>query len=268
MDLILKNAGQEPLLLAQFYLKEFSEEETAPIRIQLDEPHYRDAIYASMPCETIRGRVLFSDGFPAAEVSFNGEIRLVTPDVPEFDFPAANLADGEYELTATVQGAGATPVVSRKVIHKYPHCNGEITIGKDKHFFCDGTRFFPFFLGYAYEDPEKPVMSYLAATRGMNGRNASGHASAERTIQELDRAHSLGLKVMLGIGSDLFETQDDEEAFHREMAALLVPEVISHPALFGYNFCDEPWAREVPAYKFPAAERIFRELDPYHPLFM
>ncbi|MBR6471716.1 MAG: hypothetical protein IKS83_07955 [Victivallales bacterium] len=267
IDLILKNEGDQPLLLAQFYLKEFSDEETAPIRIHLAEPHYRDAIYASMPCDAIRGEVEFDGDVTTAKVSFNGESIAVTADHPHFEFSAENLMAGDHELVVSAEIDGET-VVARKVIHKYLHQPNEVTIGKDRNFYCDGTRFFPFFMGFIYEDPEKPVMSYLCATRGMNGFFTSGMGVPSRILQELDQAQRFGLKVMLAVGGDFAESDDYEEKLREQVAEILTPEILRHPALFAYNYCDEPWAREIPAYKFEAAERIFREIDPYHPLFI
>ena len=268
MDLILKNEGDQPLLLAQFYLKEFSDEETAPLRIRLSEPHYRDAIYASMPCDAIRGVVEFDGDVTTAEVSFNGESITVTADHPHFEFSAESLTVGDHELVVSTEVDGEDKAVARKVIHKYPHRPNEVTIGKDRNFYCDGTRFFPFFMGFIYEDPEKPVMSYLCAMRGMNGCFTSGFGVPSRILQELDQAQRFGLKVMLAVGGDFAETDDYEEKLREQVAQILVPEILRHPALFAYNYCDEPWAREIPAYKFEAAERIFREIDPYHPLFI
>ena len=163
MDIILKNEGGTPLLLAQFYLKEFSDEETAPLRIHLAEPHYRDAIYASMPYNAICGKVEFDDGVSMAKVSFGEEVVTVTKDHPEFEFSAEGLTVGDHELVVSTEVDGEDKVVARKVIHKYPHRPNEVTIGKDRNFYCNGSRFFPFFMGFIYEDPEKPVMSSIAS---------------------------------------------------------------------------------------------------------
>ncbi|MBO4619969.1 MAG: hypothetical protein J5654_07650 [Victivallales bacterium] len=267
IDLILKNEGDQPLLLAQFYLKEFSEEETAPIRIRLSEPHYRDAIYASMPCDAIRGEVEFAGEVTSAEVSFNGESIVVTADLPHFEFSAESLTAGDHELVVSAEIEGET-MVAHKVIHKFPHQPNEVTIGKDRNFYCDGMRFFPFFMGDLYEDPEMPVMSYLCAMRGMNGFFTSGMGIPAKILRELDHAQRFGLKVMLAIGGDFAETDDYEEKLREQVTEILTQKILHHPALFAYNYCDEPWAREIPAYKFEAAERIFREIDPYHPLFI
>ena len=268
MDLILKNEGGQPLLLAQFYLKEFSDEESAPFRIRLAEPHYRDAIYATMPCDAIRGTVEFDDDSASVEVSFNGDTLPVTAEHPQFEFSASELLPGDYELAVSAEIAGKRNVVARKVIHKYPHQSNEVTIGQDRNFYCNGSRFFPFFMGFIYEDPEKPVMSYLCATRGMTGFFTSGMGTPSKILRELDQAQRFGLKVMLAICGDFAESDDYEEQLRRQVAITLTPEILHHPALFAYNYCDEPWAREIPAYKFDAAERIFREIDPYHPLFI
>ena len=268
MDIILKNEGGTPLLLAQFYLKEFSDEETAPLRIHLTEPHYRDAIYASMPCNAICGKVEFDDGVSTAKVSFGEEVVTVTKDHPEFEFSAEGLTVGDHELAVSAEVDGEDKVFARKVIHKYPPQSSEVTIGKDRNFYCNGSRFFPFFMGFIYEDPEKPVMSYLCATRGMNGFFTSGMGIPAKILRELDHAQHFGLKVMLAIGGDFAESDDYEERLREQVAEILTPEILHHPALFAYNYCDEPWAREIPAYKFDAAERIFREIDPYHPLFI
>ena len=269
IDLILKNAGEAPLLLAQFYLKEFTPEETAPLRIRLDEPHYRDAIYATMPCDAIRGTVEFHDGLAAATVAFGAETQTVTAEQPHFAFPAAALPIGDHELAVTAKTADGEEITARKVIHKYPPQPHEVTIGKDRNFYFDGQRYFPFLMGDLYEDPEKPVMSYLIATRGMSGSCAGGLGDQRRTLQELDRAQRFGLKVMLVVQDGEFETSDDyANTLRKAIARTLTPEVIHHPALFAYNFCDEPWAREVPGYKFVEVEQIFREADPFHPLFI
>ena len=246
IDLILKNEGDLPLLLAQFYLKEFSEEETAPLRIHLAEPHYRDAIYASMPCDVIRGEVEFDGGVTTAEVSFGEDDVTVTKDHPEFEFSAEGLMVGDHELVVSAEMNGGN-VVARKIIHKYPHRSNEVTIGKDRNFYCDGTRLFPFFMGFIYEDPEKPVMSYLCATRGMTGCFTSGMGVPSRILHELDQAQRFGLKVMLAVGGDFAETADYEEKLREQVAEILTPEILHHPALFAYNYCDEPWAREIPA---------------------
>ena len=175
---------------------------------------------------------------------------------------------GDYELVVSAEIAGKRTMVARKVIHKYPHQSNEVTIGKDRNFYCNGSRFFPFFMGFIYEDPEKPVMSYLCATRGMTGCFTSGMGVPSKILRELDQAQHFGLKVMLAVGGDFAETADYEEQLRQQIAKILTPEILHHPALFAYNYCDEPWAREIPAYKFDAAERIFREIDPYHPLFI
>ena len=273
IDIILKNDAHKPLLLSQFYLKEFTDEEMAPLQIKLSEPHYRDSIYASMPCDTIRGKITFGGGITNAEVALSGKgvkasKRLVNADAPQFEFPARNLAVGEYILTASATVNGKMQEIAKKVIHKYPHKKNEIVIGKDKNFYCDGKRYFPFLMGMIYEDPDMPVMSYLTATRGMNGRVGGGIGDANAALLALDKAQRFGLKAMLWIGGD-FDNDDNYEVSLRELfKKIMTPEVVNHPALFAYNYCDEPWAREIPAYKFEAAARIMRELDPYHPFFI
>lgn len=273
MDIILRNDAHKPLLLSQFYLKEFSDEEMAPLKIKLNEPHYRDSIYASMPCDSIRGKIDFGGGITDAEVALSGKgvkttRRLVNADAPEFEFPARNLPVGEYQLTVSATVNGKRQQIAEKVIHKYPHQKNEIVIGKDMNFYCDGKRYFPFLMGMMYEDPEKPVMSYLTATRGMTGRVGGGIGDAGAALLALDKAQRFGLKTMLWIGGDFTNTDDYEVKLRELFERIMTPEVVNHPALFAYNYCDEPWAREIPAYKFEAAARIMRELDPYHPFFI
>ena len=273
MDVILKNEGHTPLLLTQFYLKEFSDAETSPIKIKLIEPHYRDAIFATMPCDAIRGRVEFGDDISNAMVVFRGgkansASKTVSKDSPEFEFPAKNLEPGSYELSVSANINGKTTILAHKTIHKYPYRKNEVTISKEKYFFCDGKRYFPFMLGRTFEDPEKPVMSYLCATRGMTGRVNSGITNAEAALLALDKAHAFGLKTLLWIGSDISSSEDYETEIRKLFENVITPEVVNHPALFAYNFCDEPWAREIPAYKFEAVYRIIQELDPYHPFFI
>ncbi|MBQ7650671.1 MAG: hypothetical protein IJS15_06905, partial [Victivallales bacterium] len=273
MDIILKNEGQKPLLLGQFYLKEFSDEETAPLRIKLHEPHYRNAIYASMPCKAIRGRVEFGGDIDKAEVVFSrkgGKVsrQAVTPAKPEFEFSARELADGEHPLTVSATIDGKVQEVARKVIHKYPHKANEIVIGKDNNFYCDGKRYFPFMMGRMFEHDDVPVMSYLCSRRGMSGSVRSGIGDARAALMALDKAQRFGLKTMLWIGGDFANTDDYEVSLRKLFERIMTPEVVNHPALFAYNYCDEPWAREIPAYKFEAAMRIMRELDPYHPFFI
>ena len=273
MDIILKNEGQKPLLLGQFYLKEFSDEETAPLRIKLIEPHYRDAIYASMPCDAIRGRIEFNGEITKAEVEFWGKDgkmakQIVTVNKPEFEFPAKELAVGEHLLTVSAAIDGKRQEIARKVVHKYPHKANEIVIGKDNNFYCDGKRYFPFMMGRLFEHDDVPVMSYLCATRGMSGNVRSGIGDARAALMALDKAQRFGLKTMLWIGGDFANTDDYEVSLHQLFERIMTPEVVNHPALFAYNYCDEPWAREIPAYKFEAAMRIMRELDPYHPFFI
>ncbi len=272
IDIILKNDGDKPLLLGQFYLKEFSDEETAPLRIKLTEPHYRDSIYASMPCDAIRGSIEFVGEIDQAEVAFLGNggrvsKQVVTPNNNKFEFSAKELAPGAYILTVS-EVFGKSKVIASKTIHKYPHKANEIVIGKDNNFYCDGKRYFPFMMGKMFEHDDVPAMSYICATRGMTGSVRSGIGDARAALMALDKAQRFGLKTMLWIGGDFANTDDYEKSLRQLFERIMTPEVVNHPSLFAYNYCDEPWAREIPAYKFEAAMRIMRELDPYHPFFI
>lgn len=263
IDIIVQNKGGKPLRVTQFYLKEYSDEELSPLQLTLEQPCYRDAIFATMPCPFVQGTVAFKDQTSTAEVSLTGRNynrkTTVTPAQPTFKFPTDGMADGDYQLTVKA----ATATISR-VIHKYPHKDNEVVIDSKNNFYCNGQRYFPFMMGFLYEDPNHPTMTYLCANRGMTGIVGTG----ANFLRTLDTAHKHGLKVMLWIGGTFSLTDDYAQQLETFLTKQLTPEIINHPALFGYNYCDEPWALEVPAFKFAAAMELFRKLDPWHPLFI
>ncbi len=128
-----------------------------PLSIRLDEPGYRNNIYAGQDLKAIRGFFLLSlpesvqkkikvravfetaDGKNLQEKSFDAK-----PKVP-FEFPAEALVDGAYRLRAWLEGAdigkAGETVLS---IHKLPYRKNQSYVGRDRFLYVDGKPCFIF----------------------------------------------------------------------------------------------------------------------------
>jgi len=248
-----------------------------PLRIVMEEPSYRDSIYATQRLDSIRLRVVAAlDGDAATRprllvslrkgetpVAANEPVEMARESV-ELSLPCAGLDVGEYRIVARLLDEdGKSIAETERELRKLPPAPGsEVRVDRDLNLIVNGKPFFP--LGWYGGGP-------LAGGDFPGVFNCSYTglgliADTDEAIRQLDLSRENGVMIMTTIfpnvkmfrKADLSE--DDVEAI-----AANVRRLRDHPALLAWMMHDEPECGGPPAATMEAVyERVRRE-DPYHP---
>ncbi len=238
-----------------------SAEETHSLRF--DAPVWRDGIYASMPAGVVTGRVAGTGAVTALALRlFDGdrEVWRENFDSERFSIPVAELAYGGYRLRAEFDGA----VVERE-LHKRPPAPVEVIQDAGLNFRINGEPFWPVLL---WESPGGEGLLRYAAARGFNLVLGGRAGDAARTLEGLEQCRKAGVMAMLNIGFPERIDGNGALLWEHRLYGILTPEVLAHPALFGYYLADEPYWGGVRPEKLFAGYDALKKIDPYRPVWI
>ncbi|NLF16064.1 MAG: hypothetical protein GX595_02250 [Lentisphaerae bacterium] len=239
-----------------------------PLSLRLDEPVYRDTIYASRPIEAVRAtltvaapnadraRVWLEDAagkaLQSAEVAVVGGRAAVS-------LPAAGLSAGRYRLRArSSAGEAALPGEAAVDVEVLPPAAVEVVLREDHVCLVNGRPFFPIGLWHA------PDSDRALSELGRAGINLVYRTTV--TPELLDRMARFNIKAVAGIRHAL--PADPAGRLAWEAAARQRTEATrNHPGLLGYFLIDEPLWCGTPLGPLLEVYRFHRQLDPYRPIW-
>ncbi len=226
---------------------------------------YRDGVTLryrlNMPLAEARRHQL-AVSLQAAGQSLPLAARELTPEVSgEVRFPTAALAAGQYELQATLRGAGGEAVLAKKL--QFPHLGDSmdkprlVTVRDDNMLLVQGKPFFPIGL---YEAPSSEGYAKALAAAGFNLCKAGAATRAG-----IARPMAFGLHTWIAVGGGMDFATD--AAKKRENLARLVAAIGNEPGLLCWESIDEP------AWGGQSADGLYqgycylRALDPQRPIW-
>jgi hypothetical protein len=250
-----------------------------PITISLQEPAYRDTIYASLPSSEIVCRMkvnapvrdLAGCELRAALSAGNTEmsVRTVRTLLPRGEatvaFSSEIIPAGDYLIRAQVLKQGEVIVESAKMVRKLKPQAREVILDAQGHLRVNSRRFFPF--GFA--DAVADARMSQAKCNTLHLAQAWKLARDGKLQAALDDARKLSLAVVLppypdevtayGFRGHAVVTDEDLRDIQT-----FVAEYASHPAVLAWEICREPRG----ALWRASLEKVYQTVaatDPYHP---
>lgn len=239
---------------------------TVPVRfqlmsIELIDPHYKNAIFATMKLDKVRFKVNLA--YPARMLkgkSLTAGIRdaagkvLASKQVSAsasvlFEFDAASLPEGKMEIFSAFGNASQPEAAAVCKLRKLPYKKGEIFLDKNSNIVIDGKAQFVISQWAAEEDFIDNVDAFLAWKPYKGTMFISPVLTHNSKVRQLRRDSSIS-------------TPD------AEYVAGLIRKEMDKDKLFAYYLCDEP---EVFGETVSAIKRLYEiisETDPYHPVIV
>ena len=177
VELVVKSKGA--VWFDKIVLEDKVETPEEKYRLVLDEPYYRNMIFASAPVDTVKGKLITDAGVSRARISLTGKNDkklfeqefYATNRQIGFTIPAAKLPVGKYRISAEFSTADGTPVTVSTSLQKLPPAPVEVVMKSDHNFYINGKVFYPVMFwrivgGTASEE--------FAMSRGVNIRISGG----------------------------------------------------------------------------------------------
>ena len=259
-----------------FYDFEFGEFVPDPIetwRLFLDEPFYRDIIFESTDAGRIAGQIAATAPAASADIDINGvgnaSIQL-TDGKGAFSIAAKNLPMGKYKLVCQVKDeTGKVLKTFERMIAKVPKAPMEILCAPDRYFRINGKPFFPvtqWKMSFDKDTYEASV--YQSARNGINSTISGVSKNIPERLKYLDMMNKYGIKVIFSGGAAKSLAPSELERFKKQLETYFPKEMREHPAFFGYFMIDEPLWGGKPYSPLAASLEIYKEFDPYHPVWI
>lgn len=232
-----------------------------PVAIELTEPWYKNAIFATMKLDQVRGKLKFA--LPEAELTGKKlTVGIRTPDGKvvaekscpaangEFAFPTAALPEGKLVIFAKLTAPdGATVAEATHPLRKLPYFKDEVWLNKDRTIMVDGKPFFMIGQWTSQDDFIPGVNAFLDWNSYRGAKVLSPVFTHNATMDKLKKQSSISAA---------------EEAEVRK----LVASEMNKPNLLAYYFCDEPEVFGDTVEALTALYQIIDDADPYHPLIL
>ena len=275
-DLYCRSESGKGIILDEFFIQEITAEDKLSVKISVNVPCNGSRIFSSDPIKTIRGEV--KGNAKVAEIAVilknsSGKVihrQGIRTNNAEFSIPAENLLEGDYQLIAVPRDkTGKELDETVHVIRKLPPRPNEVVIRSDNNFYLNGKPFFPIFFRENYDAVNTSLASYMAARHGVNGVM---HELNTDLLTSLHKNQKTGMKRVISVtwcvNGNAWRLPPEKfaEAWKKGLDKMLTDEILTHPALFGYNVYDEPMGNDIPYQNYRIACQILQEKDPYHPI--
>ena len=247
-----------------------------PLKLEINNPAYRNIIFATMPDKNLTFTVKNEFDKPLALTAVlrgkNVDLKQaftaqVGSTIRSFDM--SKLADGEYILSIT----DGKKLTRKERIRKLPYQKGEVWLDKQGITYIDGVKTLPFgWCGTQPYQPDKSLNVLTLHTRFADIEHAKkviaeNFAKGQRTAcyftQEL--TGKAWDKVKLFAYSELKGGMNDKQ---KEKLRTFAKAVSQCEGFFAYYMADEPEGKNSSPLFYEQALEIIREVDPYHPGFM
>lgn len=261
-------SSQAEVLFSNMKLEEIIPDPRDDWRFEMVKPFYRDVIFESQALEAMECQLLTDGNAASCEVEFNGE-QFRQPVNGDRDvritIPIKELKDGAYSLTCKVRDQDDKVLKSfSKKILKVPPAPVEVICKEDRYMYVNGEPFFPNMMNMRGWSED---YVYYAARHGVNLSITRPGATEEETLKRLDLAEKYGMKVVLNGGwADGKAVSYD--TFRKKLEEMFTPAVRRHPAFLFYFMIDEPFWGGKPFEPLQKTYEIYREFDPYHPVWI
>jgi len=247
-----------------------------PLKLEINNPAYRNIIFATMPDKKLTFTVKNELGKP---ISLKAVLRGKNVDLKQAftaqvgstirSFDMSKLADGEYILSIT----DGKKLTRKERIRKLPYQKGEVWLDKQGITYIDGVKTLPFgWCGTQPYQPDKSLNVLTLHTRFADIEHAKkviaeNFAKGQRTAcyftQEL--TGKAWDKVKLFAYSELKGGMNEKQ---KEKLRTFAKAVSQCEGFFAYYMADEPEGKNSSPLFYEQALEIIREVDPYHPGFM
>ena len=251
-----------------------------PLKIFLDEPFYRNTIYATQNLQQVKLRVQIGLEEKARKelalkvAILDSRAKEMTaerrdgpgPEMQELRLPCAELPTGDYVIRATLgDKQGKVVATTDHPLHKVPPAPGtEVRVDKNLNVLVNGKPFFPFgWIGHV--PPERAKRSGHTAVHGA----WTTYFKPDKAREEMDKYHKLGIMLLTQpypSGRFMFHREKLTPEEKQQIAGVVKP-AIDHPALLAWSMADEP-DEKTPVDVLWEKYDFMRRLDPYHPCFM
>ena len=270
-DAKAENALPTDMLVAGFDLPEL-------LKLRLTQPHYRNNLYADQKLEAVVAEV--HSALPhAVAVAFGpagGEPtftrRLDSARKPtDVSIPAAGLAEGAYELTATLVNKDGKAISGKAVrLRKLPAHANAVRLREDGIWLRRGKPFMPVgWFGLSLRS-NGPTVADLVKAQGVNaGLTYMYRKGNDRNLKALlDECAKQDVALLVRPCSDLAQKERGlfkmSDAVRAEVTER-VNRLKDHPGLLGWYMADEPEINNTTVSWLKDMYDLICELDPYHP---
>ena len=247
-----------------------------PLKLEINNPAYRNIIFATMPDKNLAFTVKSEFAQPLALTARlqgkNVDLKksfTAKPGACSGSFDMSKLPDGEYILTIT----DGKKLTRTEKIRKLPYQKGEVWLDKQGITYIDGVKTMPFgWCGTQPYNPDKSLNVITLHTRFADIEHAKkviaeNFAQGQRTAcyftQEL--TGKAWDKVKLFAYSELKGGMNEAQ---KEKLRTFAKAVSQCEGFFAYYMADEPEGKNSSPLFYEQALEIIREVDPYHPGFM
>lgn len=264
---IAKTSTKASISFSNFKMEEVVPDPKDEWQFVLDEPFYRDTIFASQKLENIKARLVSDASAASCRVVFNGKnYEFAAAPVTNIKIPVKNLANGSYPLTCAVYDANGKELKNfSRLILKVAEAPVEI-IGMPNRFFAiNGKPFHPI-VSWSLRKWTDEFL-YYAARHGVNCTMGGLGRNEGEALKNLDLANKYGIKVIVHSGYSE-SNPAAKKRFLEKLEKKFTPAVRQHPAFFGYFITDEPLWGGKSYVPLQETYELFRKFDPYHPTWI
>ena len=226
-----------------------------PIKIALQDPHYRNMIFATQKLDKVRftvdvnaaknaGKMVCGIKDAAGKVIVQQEAAAGTG--VKFEFPAASLPYGKMMIFVSYNGETST-----HPLRKLPFKAGEVWRGKDGNWYRDGKKIF---INSTWSHPE--------GTFPENNILFTGAPPEDKRL-------FVNSNLMLGRPAKMVQDMKQGKLtpevfdFYRKKVEMRM----NDPQIFAHFLCDEPDIMGFTQESFAELSAFIADVDPYHPIF-
>ena len=235
-----------------------------PLAVKLEDPHYRNAIFATQKLDKVRYTLQFKgeagDGWKMVSgIRLAGGKELVRASRPlsaetRFEFPAGPLPEERMEIFAQVTDAsGKVRFSCTEPLRKLPYRKNEVWRGKDGVWRVDGKKTFILASWGACDVSFLPDYN-IVVPDGL-GRNGKG--------LRINRATIFGIGKLRRMLREKGATDEVKEQYRQ-----IVRRTKDDPLLFAHYLCDEPDCFGFTVERLEAVQKVIADEDPYHPILI
>ncbi|MBP5637943.1 MAG: hypothetical protein J6X55_00560 [Victivallales bacterium] len=273
IDITFNANTKGKILFSDFSFDEFVPDVTESWRIVMEEPFYRDIIYESHDTGRVSGTILATAPAATINAELTGYAKIsakINDGKAEFAIPTPNLPIGDYTLTANILDAdGKILKTFTKKLKKVPRAPIEIIPNRNRYLEINGKPFFPV-LQWRMDFIDDEDAVYEAARNGINStKTFPSNNDVKKTLKDLDTLHKFGLMSVLTPSICARNLSPKHLDDIRKLIEKKMPrEVREHPAVLGYFLIDEPLWCGRPSAPIRATYEIYKEIDPYKPVWI
>lgn len=272
--IVFESKGNGAVLFDSFKLTKLPPEKPEKVVLTIEEPFFRDTIFANTTENEIRGKIKTTNDIRSISIELSNAANKILKSkkienkgtkIP-FSFALAGLPHGEYKITVKCTDNNNKKFQIKRKINKPAPAKMTVNCRPDRTICINNKPFFPIMFWQLFKDL-KPVSLYHAAQNGVNSFMSRAHTeTAAKKV--LDLANSFNMKVILNMGRPTLSSDGSLGHWTHRISGIITPEITNHPALLGYFLVDEPaWVGEKLSL-LKAGYDILKELDPYHPIWI